>query len=123
MSHMNWKGFQNPPDEAKPKVKKPVGHTDDSHVKEFIMPNPPSTQPTRLGSGEEFGPEGQLTVKAAAELLRRGVEIAAAPVGEREGLIKATLANYVDPKMPPLHYAMCDCKDLPGYPQRWGGKP
>jgi hypothetical protein len=25
--------------------------------------------------------------------------------------------------MPPLHYAMCGCKDLPGYPQRWGGKP
>jgi ribose transport system substrate-binding protein len=24
--------------------------------------------------------------------------------------------------MPPLHYAMCGCKDLPGYPQRWGGK-
>ncbi len=57
-------------------------------------PNPENTKPTRLGSGEEFGPEGQLTVKAAAELLRRGVEIAAAPVGEREGLIKATLANY-----------------------------
>jgi ribose transport system substrate-binding protein len=34
----------------------------------------------------------------------------------------ATLASYVDPKMPPLHYAMCGCKDLPGYPQRWGGK-
>ena len=25
-------------------------------------------------------------------------------------------------KMPPLHYAMCGCEDLPGYPQRWGGK-
>jgi ribose transport system substrate-binding protein len=24
--------------------------------------------------------------------------------------------------MPPLHYAMCGCKDMPGYPQRWGGK-
>jgi ribose transport system substrate-binding protein len=33
-----------------------------------------------------------------------------------------TLASYIDPKMPPLHYAMCGCKDLPGYPQRWGGK-
>jgi hypothetical protein len=86
---MNWKGFQNPPDEAKPKV----GHTDDSHVKEFLMPNAPNTPPTRLGSGEEFGPEGQLTVKAAAELLRRGVEIAASPTGEREGLIRATLAD------------------------------
>ena len=33
-----------------------------------------------------------------------------------------TLARYVDPKMPPLHYAMCGCADMPGYPQRWGGK-
>jgi ribose transport system substrate-binding protein len=24
--------------------------------------------------------------------------------------------------MPPLHYALCGCKDLPGYPQAWGGK-
>jgi ribose transport system substrate-binding protein len=38
-------------------------------------------------------------------------------------ITEATLAQYVDPKMPPLHYAMCGCKDLPGYPQRWGGKP
>jgi ribose transport system substrate-binding protein len=33
-----------------------------------------------------------------------------------------TLDQYVDPKMPPLHYAMCGCKDMPDYPQRWGGK-
>ncbi len=33
-----------------------------------------------------------------------------------------TLDQYVDPNMPPLHYAMCGCKDMPGYPQRWGGK-
>ena len=38
-------------------------------------------------------------------------------------ITEATLASYVDPKMPPLHYAMCGCKDLPGYPQRWGGSP
>ncbi len=33
-----------------------------------------------------------------------------------------TLNQYVDANMPPLHYAMCGCKDMPGYPQRWGGK-
>ncbi len=37
-------------------------------------------------------------------------------------ITEATLAQYVDPKMPPLHYAMCGCQDLPGYPQSWGGK-
>ncbi|GIG87768.1 ABC transporter substrate-binding protein [Plantactinospora endophytica] len=29
------------------------------------------------------------------------------------------LDRYVDEAMPPLHYAMCGCTDLPGYPQRW----
>ena len=33
-----------------------------------------------------------------------------------------TLDRYVETNMPPLHYAMCGCKDMPGYPQRWGGK-
>jgi len=37
-------------------------------------------------------------------------------------IMQADLDKYVDDKMPPLHYAMCGCKDLPGYPQRWGGK-
>ncbi|ROO58398.1 ribose transport system substrate-binding protein [Micromonospora sp. Llam0] len=29
------------------------------------------------------------------------------------------LDSYLDPDMPPLHYAMCGCTGLPGYPQRW----
>ncbi|HEY8979988.1 MAG TPA: substrate-binding domain-containing protein [Streptomyces sp.] len=29
------------------------------------------------------------------------------------------LDEYVDPSMPPLHYAMCGCTDLPGYPGKW----
>jgi ribose transport system substrate-binding protein len=29
------------------------------------------------------------------------------------------LDGYVDRTMPPLHYAMCGCTGLPGYPQRW----
>jgi ribose transport system substrate-binding protein len=29
------------------------------------------------------------------------------------------LDGYVDQTMPPLHYAMCGCTGLPGYPQRW----
>jgi ribose transport system substrate-binding protein len=29
------------------------------------------------------------------------------------------LDEYLDPGMPPLHYALCGCADLPGYPQRW----
>jgi ribose transport system substrate-binding protein len=37
-------------------------------------------------------------------------------------ITQETLDQYVNPKMPPLHYAMCGCQDLPGYPERWGGK-
>nr|WP_230424109.1 substrate-binding domain-containing protein [Streptomyces radicis] len=31
------------------------------------------------------------------------------------------LESYVRADMPPLHYAMCGCEDMPGYPQAWGG--
>jgi len=34
----------------------------------------------------------------------------------------ANLSQYVQPNMPPLHYAMCGCTTLPGYPANWGGK-
>ena len=33
-----------------------------------------------------------------------------------------TLAQYVQYNMPPQHYALCGCEDLPGYPERWGGR-
>lgn len=32
------------------------------------------------------------------------------------------LDQYVNLKMPPLHYALCGCEDLPGYPESFGGK-
>ena len=35
-------------------------------------------------------------------------------------ITQADLDKYVNPKMPPLHYAMCGCESMPGYPQRWG---
>jgi ribose transport system substrate-binding protein len=31
------------------------------------------------------------------------------------------LNEYYNEDMPPLHYALCGCEDLPGYPERWGG--
>ena len=33
-----------------------------------------------------------------------------------------TLDKYINESMPPLHYAMCGCEEMPGYPQAWGGK-
>lgn len=33
-----------------------------------------------------------------------------------------TLDQYLQPGMPPLHYAMCGCENMPGFPEKWGGK-
>ena len=32
------------------------------------------------------------------------------------------LSKYVNTKLSPLHYSMCGCEDMPGFPERWGGK-
>ena len=32
-----------------------------------------------------------------------------------------TLDQYIDERMPALHYSLCGCQELPGYPERWGG--
>jgi ribose transport system substrate-binding protein len=32
------------------------------------------------------------------------------------------LDEYVNEKMPPLHYAQCGCEGMPNYPERWGGR-
>lgn len=33
------------------------------------------------------------------------------------------LDQFVQPNMPPLHYAMCGCEEMPDFPERWGGEP
>jgi len=30
-----------------------------------------------------------------------------------------SLDDYLDPDMPPLHYALCGCEEMPGYPELW----
>ncbi|WP_245943801.1 substrate-binding domain-containing protein [Acuticoccus kandeliae] len=32
------------------------------------------------------------------------------------------LDDYINESMPPLHYAMCGCEEMPNYPARWGGR-
>jgi ribose transport system substrate-binding protein len=32
------------------------------------------------------------------------------------------LDQFVQPNMPPLHYAMCGCEGMPEFPERWGGQ-
>ncbi len=36
-------------------------------------------------------------------------------------ITKDNLDAMVNPTMPPLHYAMCGCEDMPNYPEAWGG--
>ena len=32
------------------------------------------------------------------------------------------LDQYLKPNMPPLHYALCGCENMPGFPETWGGE-
>uniref|UniRef100_UPI003F71488C substrate-binding domain-containing protein n=1 Tax=Herbidospora sakaeratensis TaxID=564415 RepID=UPI003F71488C len=33
-----------------------------------------------------------------------------------------SLGTYLQPNMPLLHYALCGCESMPGFPAKWGGK-
>ncbi|MER6951965.1 substrate-binding domain-containing protein [Nonomuraea sp. NPDC000554] len=37
-------------------------------------------------------------------------------------ITSANLSTYLQPNMPPLHYALCGCENMPGFPENWGGK-
>lgn len=37
-------------------------------------------------------------------------------------ITSANLEQYINLAMPPLHYAMCGCEEMPDYPARWGGE-
>ena len=62
------------------------------------------------------------TAVIAAVKILKGEEVPKEWVLPQPAITQDTLADYVDPNMPPLHYALCGCEDMPGYPQDWGGK-
>jgi len=62
------------------------------------------------------------TAVLAATMILKGEEVPKEWVLPQPAITQDTLADYVDPNMPPLHYALCGCEDMPGYPQDWGGK-
>jgi ribose transport system substrate-binding protein len=37
-------------------------------------------------------------------------------------ITQETLDSYINPAMPPLHYVLCGCEDMPNYPEAWGGQ-
>src|SRR5215204_3037930 len=62
------------------------------------------------------------TAVLAAVMIMKGEEVPKEWVLPQPAITQDTLGDYVDPNMPPLHYALCGCEDMPGYPEDWGGK-
>jgi ribose transport system substrate-binding protein len=62
------------------------------------------------------------TAIIAATMILKGEEVPKEWVLPQPAITQETLDDYVDPNMPPLHYALCGCEDMPGYPETWGGK-
>jgi ribose transport system substrate-binding protein len=62
------------------------------------------------------------TAVITATKVLKGEEVPKEWVLPQPAITQDTLADYVDPNMPPLHYALCGCEDMPGYPEVWGGK-
>jgi len=62
------------------------------------------------------------TAVIAATKILKGEEVPKEWVLPQPAITAENLDDYVDPNMPPLHYALCGCEDMPGYPEKWGGK-
>jgi ribose transport system substrate-binding protein len=62
------------------------------------------------------------TAVIAAVKVMKGEEVPKEWVLPQPKITNDNLDDYVDPNMPPLHYALCGCEDMPGYPEYWGGK-
>ena len=57
----------------------------------------------------------------AATMIMRGEPVPREWVLPQPEITSENLARYVNPNMPPLHYALCGCESMPGYPEYWGG--
>jgi ribose transport system substrate-binding protein len=61
------------------------------------------------------------TAVIAAVKILKGEEVPKEWVLPQPTITQENLDQYVDPNMPPLHYALCGCEEMPGYPENWGG--
>jgi len=61
------------------------------------------------------------TAVIAAVKILKGEEVPKEWVLPQPTITQENLDGYVDPDMPPLHYALCGCEEMPGYPEKWGG--
>jgi ribose transport system substrate-binding protein len=55
----------------------------------------------------------------AALKILKGEEVPKEWVLPQPRITTDNLADYVQPDMPPLHYALCGCEDMPGFPGPW----
>ena len=58
----------------------------------------------------------------AADMILSGEEVPSRWILPQPTITEENLARYVQPNMPPLHYALCGCEEMPGYPEVWGGE-
>jgi ribose transport system substrate-binding protein len=57
----------------------------------------------------------------AAVKILKGEEVPKAWNLPQPKITAENLDQYLQPNMPPLHYALCGCEDMPGFPKVWGG--
>ncbi len=59
----------------------------------------------------------------AGLMIMNGEEIPSPWILPQPDVNQGNLDQYLgaNVNMPPLHYAMCGCEDMPGYPEAWGG--
>ena len=62
------------------------------------------------------------TAVIAATKVLKGEQVPKEWVLPQPKITQDNLDQYLKPNMPPLYYALCGCEDLPGWPQKWGGK-
>ena len=62
------------------------------------------------------------TAVIAGLQIMQGEEVPAVWRLPQPTITNENLDQYVQPDMPPLHYAMCGCEEMPDFPARWGGQ-
>jgi ribose transport system substrate-binding protein len=61
------------------------------------------------------------TAVIAALQIVQGQQVPSEWILPQPTITDANLSQYLQPGLPPLHYALCGCQQMPGFPQRWGG--
>jgi ribose transport system substrate-binding protein len=62
------------------------------------------------------------TAVIAATKILKGEEVPKEWILPQPVVTQDNLDQNVKPNMPPLYYANCGCEDMPGWPEKWGGK-